>query len=275
MSATLIPDMPFADYLAHPALSASGMKRLLDCPARFRHEQAQLKAPSPSMLLGSLIHHMVLGSDVEYVAKDWDARTNEGKERAAEVSATGAVVVTAAQWVTAENVAAAIWAHPTAKRLLTSGATEQTIIWTDAATGVELKCRLDVLPDDGRLVPDLKTARNARPDKFARDEADYGYAIQRAQQIEAVRSLGLYDAPESVLVAVETDAPHLVSLVGLSDSDILLARGLREKAIRLYAECAAADHWPGYPDSITYPDAPIWWRLQAEESLGLTSEIEV
>jgi hypothetical protein len=272
MTAQLIEDMPFEDYLKHPALSASGMKRILDCPARFKVEQTDTAA----MRLGRLIHAIAFDQPHNFTIKDWDGRTKDGKARAAEVAEQGLEIVDQADWDQAHAITGALKASELASDILFPKGVrhEVSVFWTDAETGVELKCRFDAISEGlGMVVGDLKSTQYAKPEAFAKSAATYGYFTAAAQYRAGAIALG-HPEPDYFLVAVEKTPPHFISVVGINDFDLELGERLRRKAIRLYADCMERDHWPDYSGQIHYPDAPTWWRLAAEETTGLY-EIEV
>lgn len=270
----LLPDMPFDQYLAHPALSASGMKHLLDSPARYRWEREH-PYDSPTLRLGRLIHALAFEQDHPFTVKDWDGRTTAGKTRAAEVTEQGLEIVSGDDWECAEGIAKALRANRLASGILFDKDVQHEVsaVWTDKETGVELRCRFDALHDIGDI-GDLKSAPRAKPTAFIRDAATYGYLMTAAHYRAASIALGLNRDPRYLLVAVEKSRPHFISVVGINEYDLQLGERLRRKAIRIYADCMERDHWPAYDEEIHYPDAPGWWRSMAEEQTGLY-EIEV
>lgn len=268
----LVEDMPFEDYLKHPALSASGMKHLLDSPARFQWER-QNPTDTAAMSLGRLIHAIAFDQPHNYVVKDWDGRTKEGKARAAEVAEQGLEYADADDWAVAEGIAKALKDNNLARQILYphQASHEVSAFWTDEETGVELKCRFDTLGP--HFITDLKSTTKARPETFVRDAAAYGYFLGAAQYTAGAEAAGV-GALKFYLVAVEKKPPHFLSVNGINDMDMELGERLRRKAIRRYVDCVERGEWPGYDAEIQYPDAPSWWRYMAEEQTGLY-EIEV
>lgn len=271
MTARLVENMDFASYLAHHALSASGMKHLLDSPARFQWERDN-PSDSPAMLLGRLIHAIAFDQPHDFIVKDWNAASNVGKARRDEVLAEHGVdsvdalaIVSADDWTVAEGIAKALRTNRLAHSVLFRPLVKHEVsaFWTDDETGVELKCRYDALGHDWRI-GDLKSTRKARPETFVRDAAAFGYFTSAAQYVAGAAAFDA--AAEYILVAVEKTRPHFISVVGINDMDLELGERLRRKAIRRYAECVERDEWPGYDGEIAYPEAPSWWRYQAEEA---------
>ena len=55
-------DMPEDDYHTHPSsVSASDLKRILDCPARYQHERTVPRQPRTVFDVGHAAHAKVLG----------------------------------------------------------------------------------------------------------------------------------------------------------------------------------------------------------------------
>lgn len=259
-SARLVEDLPFEAYLKHPALSASGMKRLLDSPARFKVEQEE----TPTLGLGRLIHAIAFDQPHNWTIKDWDGRTKDGKARAAEVAEQGLEICSEDDWEVAHGIESALRANPLARSILyPAGARhEVSAIWTDDETGVELRCRFDTLAP--AHIGDLKSTTYAKPEAMARSSATYGYYLSAAQYLAAAKALDL-PVREFFIVAAEKRPPYFLSVVGINEFDLELAERLRRKAIRKYADCLERDDWPDYTTQIQYPDAPAWWRYSVED----------
>ena len=76
---TIDYDMLEAAYHASPGLSASGMKLLLDCPARYRWEMDH-PVVKDVYDFGSIVHRLVLNSGPDIVPVDADSwRTKAAK----------------------------------------------------------------------------------------------------------------------------------------------------------------------------------------------------
>ena len=54
-------DYDEATYHREPGLSSTGAKRLLESPAKYRHEREHPIEQTPAMRLGSCIHTAILG----------------------------------------------------------------------------------------------------------------------------------------------------------------------------------------------------------------------
>lgn len=254
----------------HGSLSSSGARTLLaDSPAAFR-QALDTPVVSPVYDLGHAAHQMVLGAGPDIVRLDFpDRRTNAYKQAAAEVRDAGGVPMLAKPYDDARKMADAVLAHERAGRLFEDGHPEQSLWWRDPDTGVMLRARPDFVPNrEGRMIlVDLKTAATANPKRFGKHAADLGYHVQDAWYRRAVVELGLDDAPAFLFVIVEKTPPHLVSVVELHHDAVRLGDALGRKAVRRFADCVAADTWPGYDPTIHYIDLPRWTYTSQEALL--------
>lgn len=267
------------EYHAHPALSASGAKKLLppSCPALFKHDRDHGSPSTKALDLGTAAHRLVLGVGAEIVAVDADDwRTKAAREARDEAHAAGKTPLLTSDVEVVEGMAAAIRQHPVASALFDPehGKPEQSLFWTDAETGVPCRARFDWLPDsgDGRLiVPDYKTTASAEPTAFAKSCATYGYALQAAWYLEGVAALELADSAAFVFVAQEKTPPYLVTVAQLDIEARLLGTRLAYRARTTFAECMASDRWPGYVDDVAVLSLPGWFVRQHDDLLGASA----
>lgn len=259
-------DLPHVDYLAEPSLSHSGARRILPpgCPAKFRYWADHPPEPTPVFDLGHGAHKLILGAGPELVvvdADDW--RTKAAREAKAEAHAAGLTPLLVAEHEQIQAMAAALREHPIAGSLFRPGEgwPEASLFWRDLQTGVMLRGRLDWLPErnNGRMIlPDYKTTRSADPERLQRAIADYGYHTQGAWYLDGVRALELADDAAFVLVMQEKDPPYLVTVAEPDAAALRIGRYLNRQAIDLYADCLAADAWPGFSDDVELVSLPYY-----------------
>ena len=248
--------VPEATYFGDPALSASGAKTLLRNPARFQWEQANPPAPKDAFDVGHAAHSPVLGvgQPMKPVdASDW--RTKAAQAERDEIRAEGAIPLLRKDFEAVLAMAAAIDRHKLARSVLTSGKPEQTLVWDDEPTGTRLRARLDWLRPNA--VVDLKTARDGNPAGFDRDAANYGYHISAAHYVAGVEALTGERLP-FLLVVVEKEPPHFVSVHQFDDSFLDIGAQQMRRAIDLFAECTATGEWPAYGEDINLLTPPRW-----------------
>jgi hypothetical protein len=99
---------------------------------------------------------------------------------------------------------------------LDSGMRELSIYWTDAG-GARWKARPDCFTAD--IVYELKTTQDVRPAGFARTRRRFGYDLQAAHYVEAVRRL-TGASPRFAYIAIEPRAPYYVWVHELAPADL-------------------------------------------------------
>lgn len=270
----LVHGMDNAEYHATPALSASGLKKLARSPLHYYSATLDpirpASAPTPAMMAGSLAHCMLLEPDAvceRYIEKPLglDLRTKEGKAWAASVP-PAFDLVSPDQMTTARRQADAVRALPEIAELLSSGYAEASAFWVDEATGELCKCRPDwcrPVGDGGCILVDLKTTVSASPSDFPRTVVNYGYALACAWYSDGFEKATGIPVRGFVFACVESDYPHAAAAYMLPDEWVDMARRKNRRLLDLYAQCKAANHWPGYPAAIDLLQAPAWLNEQS------------
>lgn len=279
-------DLPEADYHAqHDWLSWSRMKYLLppSTPAHFKASLKKGEERKRHFDLGKVVHRLVLGegSDFEVVQalnrqkESYDATSYDpvsAQKDRDRIYDAGNVPILRHELEQAEAMAEAVQQHPTAHALLTNGRPEVSLFWIDHETGVKCRARVDWLPEQvkGRrlIVADVKTAVSAATTEFSKATANLAYYGQKVHYEDGLRALGLDRDPWLVFVVIEKAEPYLVNVGQLANrEDLRLARTAVDHCRRLYAECMAADRWPGYGDGINDLQLPTWLHYSMEEAL--------
>ena len=252
-AARIVTGMTDADYRAAAGVSQSGLKLILDSPARYKWE---IKNPRQRKHFdfGHLVHALLLGRGLD--AHIVDAASWVGKaaqQEADEARAAGKVPILAKDYERAIDVAAAVRAHPLAGPMLDHpGESEVAMFWTDEATGIACKALADrilVTADETHWILDPKTTgRSASPRSFARDAANFGYHIQDAFYLDGYEAI-TGERPRFLNIVVETDPPHFVSVVELDQEAIDAGRTRYRDAIDIYARCRETGVWPGYTET--------------------------
>jgi len=143
--------------------------------------------------------------------------------------------------------------NPLAVEMLTGGLTESSMIWQDESTGVWVKARPDVLPDNGADGADLKTFSPRGSNlKLAVQRAitEHGYHQQMALAQEGLERLFGLSPQDFVLVFVETTAPFTVIPVRLDAESLYWARVANRAALDTFARCLESGDWPGPVDGV-------------------------
>ncbi len=246
-----------ADYHADPAVSASHLHAVAKSPYHYwsRYLDPKRIAPEPTaaMRLGSLVHCAVLepGELAGRYGVCAPRNTKAGKEQAERMAAAGIEAVAAGDMMAANCMADSVHRHPAAAALLAHGKAEQSFWWDDAATGLRCKCRPDWYA--GATVVDLKTTTDASPAGFARSVATFRYHVQASHYLA-----GLHGAERFVFIAVEKTAPYAVAVYELDAAAMAAGDELRQRDMRVIADCQAISEWPGYGDTCQALSLPSW-----------------
>ena len=246
-----------ADYHADPAVSASHLHAVAKSPyhyfSRYLNPERIAPEPTAAMRLGSLVHCAVL--EPEELGKRYGVcaprNTKAGKEQAERMAAAGIEAVTGSDMELALAMADAVHSHQAAAELLRNGQAEQSFWWDDSATGLRCKCRPDWY--DGTTVVDLKTTTDASPAGFARSVATFRYHVQASHYLA-----GLHGAERFVFIAVEKTAPYAVAVYELDAAAMAAGDELRQRDMRVIADCQATKEWPGYGDTCQALSLPSW-----------------
>jgi hypothetical protein len=192
-----------------------------------------------------------------------DRRTKAGKAEweAFTTAATGRTVLPKSDADLVMRMAHSVFSHPAAAMLLAlPGKAESTHMWTDAATGLECKCRPDWLTDDGRLLVDLKTTENASPREFGRSIATWRYHVQAAWYLDGVEQATGTRPEQFLFLCVEKKAPYAVAVYAADAEMIAAGAQTAARDLNVLATCKAAGAWPGYSDQIEPISLPPWMR---------------
>jgi exodeoxyribonuclease VIII len=123
------------------------------------------------------------------------------------------------------------------------------------STGLLLKSSIDLLPDDGETLYDIKTTNDSEPEKFKRHVNDFGYHRQAAFYLDQCRRLGR-QFTRFALIIVETEAPFVVSVREIDQDSIEIGRREYNALLHNIAACQRTNNYPGYQADET--GLPIW-----------------
>lgn len=174
-----------------------------------------------------------------------------------EADNAGLIEISVKEKATIQGMAAAVMRHPIAGKLFAAGVAEETALWTDPATSLLCKARVDWrVPQRGVWV-DLKSTEDASPSTFAKSVARYGYHLQHAHYASAAQALDT-ELAAFLFVAVEKEAPYAVAVHCLDPEAEARGLELRSRAMETLSECLVNDHWPAYLPRINRLALPQW-----------------
>ena len=243
MKPEIYTDLPMAEYLDAPAVSASIIKAIITrCPRAAWYESwlnpNRKRETSKEMDAGTIAHGILLeGSEADVqvidpsdhpnakgggVATGWTNNSVRAARDAAIAAGKIPVLVDGMQEIRAMVAAAKSFieslrlSEPAIWRAFQPGGgqSELTIIWDDAGT----RCRIrpDRIATDHKLIVDYKTGgTSAEPDLWGRTQmVRMGYYTSAAFYRRGIES-AFGETPDYVWLVQEQAAPYLCSLVGL------------------------------------------------------------
>jgi hypothetical protein len=229
-------------YDALKRLSWSRLRLLEKSPAHYRHGVGD---DSSGFALGTAAHMAVLEPErfaMEYVVYPGRRAGKAWEAFEAEHLAQNKQILNQREYDAAIAIRNAVRSHSRATSYLRGGAAEQTLTW--ALGEFECKGRADYIGD---AVVDLKSTKDGSPKAFAAACARYGYFGQAAWYSDGL-FLATGKRKPFVIVAVESSAPHVVTVYRVPDA--VLAAG-REQYLTLLGRlsyCMKNSFWGGYSE---------------------------
>lgn len=269
MTATLIRGMAPEDYHAHPALSRSRLKILLDgTPLDFK--EAPPVEETAAMRLGTAAHLAILEPErfrdlVRPMPDFGDGRTKEAKTaKAAWLEANpGKIAVPEEDYAAAAKAARLVRSRPGPALALARGDAEVSIFWHQDDT--LCKSRPDFLDLERRIVCDVKTTKRDLDDRQVVSILVDQYAAMQAAMVNCAAHALTGETVTPYLLVVRLVEPVDIRLVHVTDEWLEFGESQFLAALRIYRECVAAGQWPGWSErDVTTVPMPEWLRKRAE-----------
>lgn len=244
------------EHHAHPSIGSSLTKILVEqSPAHYLYTKENRQAPTPVQAFGNAIHQAVLEPALfkkNMIAEPVFAGT--GSRLAKEqwhLEHHGKTILKADQPEVIEGILKSISKHKQASKLISDGAAEESIFWTDE-TGVECKARPDFLRE-GHILVDIKSTQDASRQAFKKDIGNYLYHVQAALYLDGATAVFGQEFDKFIIIACEKTAPYAVNCFSLGQETIEEGRALYKQALKVLKKCQLANHYPAYDDSEIIP----------------------
>lgn len=211
------------------------------------------------MRFGRAAHHLLLGEDdfstlfvqepekyrdkVTAEEKPWNNNAGVCKAWHAEMKKFGRTVLKPADMAKIKPIVASLRLDPLVQADALVGLVEHSLIAKHPETGLWLKARPDVIPNDGAFV-DLKFTSDITDLGVMMSLRSFGYHMQGAL-VWMVCDLLKIPFESFTLFLVESEEPHCVRAVPITEDDLARGRLQCEAMIRRVASCIEAGHWPG------------------------------
>jgi hypothetical protein len=138
-----------------------------------------------------------------------------------------------------------------------SPAIEASGYWIDEETGMLCRCRPDLYREDIKIMVDVKSTQSASASDFSRSTVNYGYHAQEAFYSDGWRALNK-SVDGFVFIAWEKEKPFAYAVYETPPSIVEEGRALMRSALKTYADCVKADHWPAYGEGVQELSFPRW-----------------
>ena len=265
--------IPFAEYRADDittsdtietvtdkAISKSLICKFMSDPWAWKNSPKQEK--TAAMTGGSVLDCLLTEPHEfanRYVMSAYDEfRTKESKAWRDETEANGLVVLKQDQFDTAEAQLRAIKAKPEAAELL-DGAQFQVAFRHKTAYPFASKGLIDILPNDGETIVDLKTCEPSALESkrsLRRYLYDWLYHVQAGAYAEGYSVASGEERTRFVFIFVTSKAPFRVAVVELPFCAISFGSDIYRAQAKRFAECLERNHFPSIWDGAIEIDLP-------------------
>lgn len=257
----IIKSMPIEEYHLLPGVSSTGLNQAHVSALRYKNFiDKGMKIGAKSSLEGNLIHCAILEPDELYkryvVAPKFDKRTTAGKKDFADFESdnAGKDAITIEQ----EEMALAICENVYRNSLFPrSFQAETSILWNDSDTGLDCRCRPDLIKRGDGLIIDVKSTTDAR--KFYSSVQAYGYHRQEAFYRMGLEAAGI-SVSRFLFMAVEKEAPYDVIFYELDSEYIAKGELDVRSAMATVSLATRTGKFPGYQEEIISIPLPSFMR---------------
>lgn len=274
-------------YYDVDALSATGMKKLINSPAVYKYFMEESQKKTKDFVVGQLLHCMVLEPDKvneRFMRMEFSGTTKEGKEERQAAKEKGLEPVNASDFDECIAMAEAILNDRETRKYFSKKITrhcEVEYYVKRAIKDIPISCKAKadqrfIMPDGSAYLLDVKTCKDiyVTPENVADVVFKYGYHIQAAWYLLMDRICNPDNpAKKFVFVFVSKEAPHLVTSFGLKSDWILEGRQICEEGMEIYADCIQNDNFPsGMPES--YYELPMPEKYKNKRHLAVNFDEE-
>lgn len=226
-------------------------------PYKWFHNRRE-KESTPAMRTGVLYHTACLEPhklETEYIVSPYsDFRTKEAREW--RDSMTGIQVITADEYIKAESAGYAFRKNPAIEHL--PGYRTELAVFADVF-GTPCKCLVDLVPDSGVSLIDLKTTQSIESvEQLTSLIINRGYHWQAALYLDLWNMASGDNRTEFMFVFMEVDRPYEMANILLDEDFIKLGREGYMQALAKWNQCVQTSNFPPAIDGIQTISPPKW-----------------
>lgn len=268
MLSGIYDNLDINEYHKDQSISATGIKLILDCPKRYFYEfhqkhleldEKELAKQKEKYKLGRALHMLVLepkkfDNTFYCMTESVNLATKIGKEiyAQAEAAANGRDILRTGEWEDIKKMAEVVKKH-FVWEIMKNGKVEQSIFWRGGIFSTPLRARPDIFNDE--YIIDIKTTESIKTLMKPGSIYEYGYHIQAAMQIDALRQLDGKTRKFGLFI-VEKKPPFLTKCISFEERFIDSGRKEYLEGAHKYSECIVDEAWPGYNEKFEYVDLP-------------------
>lgn len=303
-----VSGMPAKVYHARPEISKHRLDLMADCPLKFAHangiikcetgDEEEPKKEKAALKLGNQLHALMFtpeqfaadyaiepkGMPKRPTQKQLEAKNPKAEHVEAEkvwvefeTANKGREVLDRVTYFQLTGMRDSLYRDERTAAFLVHEALTETAIFRDCPeTGIRLRHMLDRSYPWARKLADLKTARSAKREFFAKDAFEYRYDVQAFLYADAMRQLlGEDELPEFFFVIVETDPPYATNVIQAPPEYMEKGQERWREVRDLYLRCKESNTWPSYGSSVSGSieqlHVPAWAKQTTYESRNQSS----
>lgn len=250
-----------------------GTKEWTPAAMRWAKDHPEENKRTPDKDFGSALHTLMLEPDqfeARHVVntKFKDFKTNDAKNWRDSIYEKGGTILWPEERDALTQMVQNAREHPLFSRIFRSPNTrrELTMVARDPATGVRIRCRLDILPP-GNVIPDIKTCRDASAEGFGKQVWDEQYGFQAAHYLKVHNLLHEKKRDEFLYFCLEKEPPYLCNAYAVPNELIEYCGAILRQRLYTIANCEKTGRWPGYEWNPNAPEftLPGYARYKIEE----------
>ena len=236
--------MNHKDYLMHPAMSNSKLKKFAENPCAPLNEFTT----SDAMRFGQLVDCLLLSPDKfkdEFKILNMDDRPNkkfkmgkDNEEWLSSLRSSSTPLVEKDEVDQASFIVEQLLKDSFIKEIVTNGIIHPVYFWIDPSTGIDMKLELDILYDN--KIYDLKTTKSIYPPFFVKDVKNY-YRLQPAIYIDGVIANGEFVEAFEFLAVDKEYADY--NFFPVDDSFIEQGRKEYKHHLKGFKDCRESNIW--------------------------------
>ncbi len=270
------------------AISQGALKPMVRSEAHFFQSFGVGLEKTPAMRIGTFVHRAILEphrwAQYGVIPKFGDRRFKEPKALYAEwlkslptehctFNAKGerdgcdydrAMLIEADDKAQVEAIAENLMKHEIFSQLIGAAGSinEATCYWTDPATKLWCRARLDIVSGANVLV-DLKGTDDAREEAFQRTIENLLYHFQAAHYVAGASEVQGAPMRDFVFAAFEREAPYGVNCFLLDERALARGEAMRAASLEKLRACIEWQNrneprWPSYKQELKKIDLPPW-----------------